>query len=74
MPLPPLEIKAELVRRGITVKKVAKRARVSDALASAVIYGERSAGRDAKRTQRWIAKLIERPLSEVFQPGDAAAA
>lgn len=71
MALPPLEIKAELTRRGLSVTKVARRARCSDSLVSAVMYGQRRTGTGARRAQRWIARLIERDVDDVF--GAAAA-
>ncbi len=62
----PLEIKAALVRAGITQRRVARAAKVSESLVSAVIKALRTEGRDAKRVQWEIAKLLDRPVQTIW--------
>lgn len=69
MPLSPLQRKAELVLRNITNQQIAKRARCSNQLVSAVLFDRR---RNAK-VRRHIAKAIERDVAEVFGDTPAAA-
>ena len=62
----PNDIKAALVKAGISQRALARKAGVSDSLISAVIKGQRTQGDIAKRCQWIIALEINKPVQKVF--------
>lgn len=64
MPMRPLDIKAELVRKDIRITSIARELQYSQGHVSQVMYGLR---RDAK-TEEAIARKLGLPVDEVFPP------
>lgn len=64
------DIRAELVRRNITVTSIAKKTGVSTPAVSQVIYSVRG----THRIRQAIAEAIGRPVSEVFPENNQEAA
>ena len=62
----PNAIKAALVRKGISQRSLARKAKVSDSLISAVIKGLRTEGDVAKWAQWCIAEELGQPVAKVF--------
>ncbi|HKW09739.1 MAG TPA: hypothetical protein VJO33_05120 [Gemmatimonadaceae bacterium] len=58
--------KAELARRAITNRHIAKDLGVSETLVSHVIAGRRVTGQDAKRVTEWIAEKLGTPVELAF--------
>lgn len=67
MPLAPLDRKAELVRRGISMSEIARRLDVTAQHVSMVIAGKRR----SPRIEEEVSKAIGKPPAQVF--GQSAA-
>lgn len=72
MPLSPLDIKVELIRKGVTMSAIARELEppVSANHVSKVVAGERR----SPRIEAAIAEKIGRAVDEVFEPKAATAA
>lgn len=64
MPMPALERKAELVRAGVTLSAIARKAGVSLSHVSEVMYGRRR----SPRIEQAIADALKLDVSDVFPP------
>lgn len=68
MPLSPLDRKAELVRRGISMSEIARRLGVTSQHVSSVVAGKRR----SPRIEEEVARSIEKPAARVFGESSAA--
>lgn len=58
--------KAALVQAGISMTEIAHQLGVSGSLVSHVVAGRKQTGPDARRVMGEIARLVGRPVHEVF--------
>jgi Ner family transcriptional regulator len=63
MPMKPVEIKVELLRKGVTLQAIANDLSVSQPHVSQVVWGKRR----SVRVEEAVAKAIGKPVEKVFQ-------
>lgn len=66
MPITRHDRKAELTRKGVTLRQIASEEGVNETLVSHVLAGRRITGDDAKRVMANIAAKIGSSVDEVF--------
>lgn len=62
MPMTPVEIKVELLRKGVTLAAIARDLDVTGAHVSQVVSGKRR----SPSVEQAVAKAIDRPVTKVF--------
>ena len=63
MPMKPVEIKVELLRKGVTLQAIADDLKVSQPHVSQVVWGKRR----SPRVEQAVADAIGRPVNKVFE-------
>lgn len=67
MHMTPVDIKVELLRKGVTIASIAKELEVEAPHVSQVLHGKRR----SPRVEQAIAKAIGRPVAKVFRTAAA---